>query len=184
MTSELTPYWDDQLTDELSAIDELPLKCTHPELELVWLNCEGASRQLRSQCLICFELLPGAKPHSMASKNVKIANLESRDLRRAREREARNAAVTRAKERQELRWQAGKPWRQEWYANYLLSDHWRVLRVKILQRANGKCEGCLEAIPDEVHHLSYTHCPYNEFAFELVALCANCHTKLHEENGG
>jgi 5-methylcytosine-specific restriction endonuclease McrA len=68
----------------------------------------------------------------------------------------------------------------EWYNGYLQSPEWRALRDLVLMRANGRCEGCGTAEPSEVHHLTYDHAGA-EFLFELVALCTNCHERLHRE---
>ena len=66
-----------------------------------------------------------------------------------------------------------------WCQNYLLSEKWKIISAKVMRRANGVCEGCLEARASQVHHLSY----YNigdEFIFELVAVCRECHQRYHE----
>ena len=65
------------------------------------------------------------------------------------------------------------------YPNYLSSPEWKLKRVKVLNRAGGVCEGCQVKQATQVHHLSYAH-KYNEFLFELVAVCDSCHTRLHQ----
>lgn len=72
-----------------------------------------------------------------------------------------------------------QPGERQEYGDYLRSPRWRALRSKILARAGGQCEGCLEAPADDVHHLTYSH-RGAEFAFELVALCRDCHSRWHE----
>lgn len=74
------------------------------------------------------------------------------------------------------RTQAGN---REEYDDYLRSERWQALRAKIVARAGGKCEGCLSAYAEHVHHLSYAH-RGNEFAFELLAVCQTCHERLHD----
>ena len=66
------------------------------------------------------------------------------------------------------------------YSEYLQSQAWASKRALVLRRAKGTCEGCGEKPPTEVHHLSYKHV-CNEFLFELVALCAECHHRVHAE---
>lgn len=66
-----------------------------------------------------------------------------------------------------------------WYAEYLRSDRWQSLRRKVLVRAGGRCEGCLDAPATEVHHRTYEHV-CKEFCFELVALCDACHRRVHQ----
>jgi hypothetical protein len=65
------------------------------------------------------------------------------------------------------------------YGEYLSSDLWAQMRMKVIQRAGGICEGCLERPAIEVHHLSYEHIG-NEFLFELVAVCKHCHEAIHK----
>jgi len=60
------------------------------------------------------------------------------------------------------------------------SDQWRDKRVLVLKRACGMCEGCGQARAREVHHKTYQHLGA-EFLFELVALCVECHRRIHSE---
>ena len=64
------------------------------------------------------------------------------------------------------------------YREYLNSAEWERKRQQILERAQGRCEGCGVEEPREVHHLTYAHIG-NEFLFELVGLCTGCHDRLH-----
>lgn len=67
-----------------------------------------------------------------------------------------------------------------WYATYLASPEWAVRRHRVLARCKGVCEGCGEGPAREVHHLTYEHVGH-EFLFELVGLCRQCHTRIHEK---
>lgn len=67
------------------------------------------------------------------------------------------------------------------YADYLKSPEWGNTRHLIMARAKGVCEGCLKERAVQVHHLTYDHAT-NPFAFELVALCRNCHERWHHIN--
>ena len=57
---------------------------------------------------------------------------------------------------------------------------WKKKRGKVLERASGICEGCLEKPATQVHHLSYEHVG-DEYLFELVAVCDACHDNLHSQ---
>lgn len=67
----------------------------------------------------------------------------------------------------------------ELYADYLKSAEWATRREKVMQRAGGVCEGCRCRPATEVHHLTYEHVT-REFLFELVAICGDCHARLHD----
>jgi len=71
-----------------------------------------------------------------------------------------------------------QPGNREAYDDYLRSEVWRDLRSKILARARGVCEGCLDSPAHHVHHLTYRNIG-NEFAYELAALCVQCHQRAH-----
>ncbi len=66
------------------------------------------------------------------------------------------------------------------YGDYLRSDAWKAKRRLVFKRAGGVCEGCGLLEATEVHHLTYAH-KMNEFLFELVAVCTECHERLHED---
>lgn len=65
------------------------------------------------------------------------------------------------------------------YAEYLESPEWARLRLRVLRRAEGVCEGCGLRTPTQVHHLTYDRI-YREMLFDLVAVCRECHAAIHE----
>jgi len=69
----------------------------------------------------------------------------------------------------------------ELYADYLKSQQWADKRDRVLRRANYHCEGCAQRPATDVHHLTYEHVT-QEFLFELVALCRECHERAHEQS--
>lgn len=68
------------------------------------------------------------------------------------------------------------------YESYLKSQEWADRRSKVMERAGHRCEGCRNALATEVHHLSYEHVT-QEFLFELVAMCGDCHARWHGQPG-
>jgi 5-methylcytosine-specific restriction endonuclease McrA len=64
------------------------------------------------------------------------------------------------------------------YNAYLQGDEWRAKRVLVLRRADWTCEGCGNARATQVHHTTYDHAG-NEFLWELVAVCDECHERFH-----
>jgi 5-methylcytosine-specific restriction endonuclease McrA len=66
------------------------------------------------------------------------------------------------------------------YTAYLESDAWKKKRALVLDRAGGFCEGCGVNIPVQVHHLTYEHL-FDEFLWELKAVCMRCHHKAHPD---
>lgn len=68
---------------------------------------------------------------------------------------------------------------EKWEA-HIGSDAWRATRRKVIARAGGICEGCLDAPIQEVHHKNYNHLG-DEFCFELIGLCSKCHSRFHNK---
>jgi hypothetical protein len=64
------------------------------------------------------------------------------------------------------------------YLAHLASDKWRSLCQRVRYRCRNICEGCGLAEVTEVHHLTYKHLG-DEFLFQLLGLCRNCHARLH-----
>ena len=68
--------------------------------------------------------------------------------------------------------------RRRRYDNYLDGPDWKEKREAVIARANGICEGCGKGKATEAHHLTYDDFG-DEFLFQLVALCENCHVRWH-----
>ncbi|MBP7241777.1 hypothetical protein [Amaricoccus sp.] len=68
------------------------------------------------------------------------------------------------------------------YEAYLLSDEWRTKRSLVLERDGDLCQGCRQRPATQVHHLTYEHM-LDEFLFELVSVCDECHARLHPPAG-
>lgn len=67
---------------------------------------------------------------------------------------------------------------QKVYREYLASQEWKARRALVLKRADNMCEGCMIAPATQVHHLTYDNAGA-ELLFELVAICAECHERVH-----
>jgi len=66
------------------------------------------------------------------------------------------------------------------YSEYLITKHWKNLRLKIYERSNGLCEKCGDWLDGkfEVHHKTYVRIG-NEREGDLQCLCHACHTAIH-----
>jgi hypothetical protein len=154
--------------------------CSHPRVQMVWTKVGNTGdplpgQQLRSQCLDCGQLSTEQHRHALATPNTRVVNLEllNRGIE-AREQYWREQSerYRRNRESEKQEWWA-------WYSTYLQSDEWRIRRALVLRRANDICEGCRDAPATQVHHLTYAHVG-NEFLWELVAICDDCHERYHE----
>ena len=70
---------------------------------------------------------------------------------------------------------------QEWwdsYHDYLNSGEWRQKRIRVLRRDGHLCQGCLENVATDVHHMTYDRL-FSELLCDLISLCPECHQKCH-----
>ena len=67
------------------------------------------------------------------------------------------------------------------YQQYLKTNHWKNVRIKILTRDRFKCCDC-GGKATQVHHLDYKYrgheldCPSC-----CISLCSSCHKKRHDK---
>lgn len=66
------------------------------------------------------------------------------------------------------------------YSEYLKTDHWQGLRIRMLKRAGFKCQVCNGGGQLHVHHRTYKN-RGNEDLKDLIVLCANCHQEFHDK---
>lgn len=127
----------------------------------------------RIQCADCGEKLSQSLPHSSVPHRERCPQwneeLYQSRLRGGGAAYERIHAAAVAKRKAE--------WRAV-YDRYLASADWQSVRQRVLKRAGGICEGCLEAPAREVHHQTYANVG-DELLFELVAICRPCHERLH-----
>ncbi len=68
------------------------------------------------------------------------------------------------------------------YADWLRrSPEWAQMRERIFWRCRGRCEACISGNAFAVHHLTYRYGKLPP-AWELRAVCQECHERLHESS--
>lgn len=65
---------------------------------------------------------------------------------------------------------------------YLQSPQWLTKRQAVLHRDNYTCQMCSSTNNLNIHHVTYERLG-NENLSDLVTLCNNCHSKLHNKLG-
>lgn len=68
------------------------------------------------------------------------------------------------------------------YHAYLASEDWAELRLKVIERDNMACRGCKSNKVLQVHHRQYKK-EATDNLDDLVAVCRECHCKIHEMAG-
>ena len=68
------------------------------------------------------------------------------------------------------------------YQAYLRSPEWLELRLKALSRDGNVCQMCGTGINLRVHHVNYEHVGTEQELEDVVTLCEECHSKVHEKD--
>lgn len=137
-------------------------------IQIYALQCLDCGRQIRAVSKNAPEVLE--MPERMPFDD----GLHTRWMEKQRELRAESAPAVEAIQT------ARQIERRADYQAYLLTTDWRLKRQAVLTRADNWCEGCRARQATEVHHTTYKHI-FNEFLFELVALCSECHRRFHAE---
>jgi hypothetical protein len=147
-------------------------RCDHPQRELRERTIRGGGKQFVQQCLRCGLAIsnPVKREVALAENGGKPLAPFDEKLLLSWETASKEAADKIMNADDSAFWRA--------YEEYLAGPVWKKKREKILERAGGICEGCRAKPATQVHHLSYEHVG-DEFLFELVAVCDDCHDKLH-----
>lgn len=78
-----------------------------------------------------------------------------------------------------LLWQS-QQWEQA-RQEHMCSETWKEKRKHVIKRCNNVCEGCGIAPVDDIHHVEYTELG-DEFLFQLMGLCRECHSRWHSSD--
>jgi hypothetical protein len=65
------------------------------------------------------------------------------------------------------------------YRSYLLSDHWRAVRLRVLKHCENRCQMCNASGLIDIHHRDYSRLGEERFS-DVIALCRQCHASFHE----
>lgn len=146
--------------------------CEHPHSHLVYRHLSDGSKHFGHQCTICGQWIADVKKGCAEMRQFAEVPLYDDALDQA------------WNQRRQDWWQRRKEedprtlWRKTVYEPYINSQAWKTKKQPILRRDKYTCQIC--GHPGyEVHHLTYAHFE-DEYPFELVTLCHDCHTKHYE----
>lgn len=167
----------------VAAAVEIPnhLKCPCSRTEIRRRTLRSGVVIFALQCLSCGRQIRAVKKDSPEVQALTDARPFDETLQAAWDERVRAFYQNRRLVEQVQREQERADW-WERYTAYLKTTEWRVKRQAVMTRANNWCEGCAMRPAVQVHHLSYAHMG-NEFLFELVAVCLECHTRIHQAEG-
>jgi hypothetical protein len=151
-------------------------ECQHPDVEIRKRTISSAQHFYR-QCKSCGSSIGSALKRSPDLEGVPLWDaVRGGEYNDARQKD--RGAILQKHVRKQKNGDDG--FRRE-YDLYLESPTWAAKRSAVLKRANFICEGCLINKATQVHHLTYRHV-FKELMFELVAVCADCHARVHADN--
>lgn len=167
--------------DKLNAYKEHgeKFRCDHPSKEIRHRVVKGGGSQYVEQCLTCGKAVsqPYAKAKALQMNNgMSPAGFDDELL--ARWEKGYSDGFKRIEQEFNDKEKRSSAEFQRWYGEYLASPKWKRIAKRVMDRANGVCEGCLDRTATEVHHLTYRDVGA-EFCFQLVALCRECHDRYH-----
>lgn len=168
---------DDELQDDLNQ-HHLTRHCHHNRIDIRRAVVGGGQVQFRQQCLDCGEGVGTAIARAAAPKDAADFDRSIAEKRNAAYLAGREAILLKHLKRQKAK--IGAYWVD--YNKYLASPEWAAKRDLVLKRAKFVCEGCGERPAVAAHHLTYKN-KFREFLFELVAVCQDCHKRLHDGEG-
>jgi hypothetical protein len=169
--------------------------CQHEKSIIVKYQQAHGQWRIRKQCLSCGEYCSSdLKMSGYDLETIPVADFSLRDQRRGKYRAEYDDAT---KDYYEQRQMAITPrsviedwdtddldtdenfWDQ--YSVYLRSRGWHKMRQLVIKRDGNLCQACLNNKATQVHHLSYRLFKKlgKSAAFELVAICNQCHEKIH-----
>lgn len=152
--------------------DDCPIK------EVRVITQRNGVKQYTYQCTICGEQIGLFIPHTAPdilrlTEHVPFDYAFRQDMR---QRRRENIVMTERFQAYYADWREIEQ-RPEYYT-YIQSREWKIIRNRVMERAQHQCEGCGQRYATEVHHLTYIHLGH-EFLWELVAVCRDCHARFH-----
>jgi hypothetical protein len=150
--------------------------CEHRDKELRYLIAANDAKKFKYQCKRCGQTFQEVSQKQLSAESKESAAPIDDTLFKTHEKLsekifqdefARIKAQNRAT-------------KLHYYQLYLTSNEWRKKREKVVARAKGICEGCLENPATQVHHLHYGTL-FREMLFDLVAVCDKCHEQIHTD---
>lgn len=154
-------------------------ECGHAETTLMRVKTANGHLSVRNCCTSCGERVGTAVSQKQGAAWLDTLPWQSDELTQTyttrRHAEKQQLLLSLARRQYEERGKFTKSYRE-----YLTSSKWKAKRGLILKRCANVCEGCGTATATEVHHVTYKHFG-DEFLFELLGLCHDCHEKISSE---
>jgi hypothetical protein len=164
----------DELSNDLRTFYEA--QCAHTKTSVRRRPYGGGAIHFCQQCLECGRSIGTALKKTKELENSPFWDVTAEQIYTDHREATRLAVIQKHVRIQRDRLDGFK----REYEKYLKTEAWALRRAMVLNRAAGICEGCLGRKATQVHHKTYAHIQ-DEFMFELIAVCDECHQRLHPE---
>lgn len=155
------------------------VRCQHSVSQIRWRTLSNGARQAWRQCLMCYQTVGTALKHADAPKDAPEFDEDAREAHWQQ-----IGQVWQEQQRQrDAEFETRRSERRQEYLDYLQTVAWKRKREAVLERANYVCQAQMQGCfgrASQAHHLTYEHV-FDEPLFDLVAVCRNCHERLHSD---
>ena len=154
-------------------------RCIHLRKEHRYYLMSDGRKSYHNQCLDCGFKDVAIKKSSISKFFIDTLKPIDQDLI-----QKHNSEIL--KMSRELAEKAKKDQYSDWserYQEYLKSPEWIAKKAQVIERDKNICQGCLKNKPYTAHHLKY-YPNFDEPLFYLVAICKECHDKIHSIESG
>jgi hypothetical protein len=148
--------------------------CKHESQELRRWTFSNGVDHFKNECRVCGQSGESIARACLAAEEMAAAPPHDAGLRG---RFGQKAADHRRADLEAERVADRAAWHEE-HDPYLKTPEWKHRRDLVLKRAHHLCEGCGEQMAVIGHHRTYDHYG-DEFLFEILALCPDCHDRFH-----
>jgi len=165
--------------DDIFETVQRQFACEHNETKIRKKTDKAGRLMLAHQCVRCGQQQGSyLSPKDFTAKQIEAFELWDKTLET---KHSKDKSETLVRLHTEEKAQLKRDFLRR-HSSYLKSEIWKKLRQKILNRSNHICEGCGEAAATQVHHMNYERWEGNELLIDLLAVCAECHRKLHPKD--
>jgi hypothetical protein len=135
----------------------------------------GGSTRYVKQCVDCGKTVGSAIKKNSVEVQPPQFNVELKELNDLDRQEGYLKHQEKLNKEREIK---NESW-WEYYYQYMSSSIWREKRQQVLERDSFRCKGCEKDRATEVHHITYDRLG-TELLIDLVSLCEECHSRIHE----
>lgn len=155
--------------------------CSNPMEVFIQLEYQNGVRHQRKACENCKEIFSKSYLKDSNFNTYKYCSYDKWQVLKESKYEMKNKLIQELTEYVNELKENRKKHFDELHSQHLQSNEWKAIRRMVIEREKNLCQGCRKAPIQEIHHDTYVHLG-EEFLFQLIGLCHNCHSRFHNKN--